>query len=649
MIRTFGFTFTAALVLLLTAQPSPAQIQPSDEWPVYGRDKSNTKYSTLDQINRTNAKQLQVAWRWQSPDAAVAKANPRLRAWHYEATPLMIRGVLYVSTSFSQVAAIEATTGKTLWTHDPKSYEAGTPANLGFVSRGLAYWNDGESARVFIGTGDAHLIALDAKSGQPIAEFGKDGRIDLTQGLSRPVDRKLYSVTSPPLICRDVVIVGSSVLDFPVKKEMPPGDVRAFDVRTGKLKWTFRSVPQEGEFGNDTWEDGSWKHTGAANVWTIMSADDELGYVYLPLSTPANDFYGGHRPGNNLFGESLVCVEAATGKRIWHFQMVHHGLWDYDLPAAPNLVDIQVNDKKIKAVAQVSKQGFCYVFDRVTGQSIWPIEEKPVPQSKIPGEKSSLTQPFPTKPAPFDRQGAKEEDLIDWTPELRAEALKIFQKYDSGPLYTPPTEKGTIYLPGWAGGANWAGAVADPETGMLYVPSITNPITVTLAKPFTLISDAKYVGSPGFLSGPRGLPLFKPPFGRITAIDLNTGEHAWMVPLGDGPRDHPALKDLKLPRLGWPRRGQLLITKTLLFAAQEGSMTRNRPSDAATTKVGDIVIDQPKFMAFDKANGELLAEIVIPSNVNGAPMTYRVGGKQYIVMPVGGSNLPAELVALCLP
>jgi quinoprotein glucose dehydrogenase len=349
----------------------------------------------------------EVAWTWRSAEEAIAKANPDLKTWVWESTPLMVDGVLYVSTSLSQVAAIDAATGKTRWVYDPETWKNGTPSNNGFVHRGVAYWADGDDQRILFGTGDGYLICLNAQTGKPISTFGEQGRIDLTQGLGRPVDRRLYGVSSPPIICRDVVVMGSKVHDVPLAKEMPPGDVRGFDVRTGKQQWLFRSVPREGEFGNETWDQGSWKTTGGANVWTLMSADEALGYVYLPFSTPSNDFFGGQRPGNGLFGESLVCLDAPTGKRIWHFQVVHHGLWDYDLPAAPNLIDIRVNGKPVKAVAQVSKQGFLYVFDRVTGEPIWPIEERPVPQSTVPGERTSPTQPFPTKPAPFDRESSR--------------------------------------------------------------------------------------------------------------------------------------------------------------------------------------------------------------------------------------------------
>src|SRR5262249_29322858 len=377
-------------------------------------------------------------------------------------------------------------------------------------------------------------------------------------------------------------------------------------------------------------------YTGNTNVWAPMTADDELGYFYLPFSTPTNDWYGGHRHGDNLFADTLVCVEAKTGKRVWHFQIVHHGLWDYDIPAAPNPVDPTVDGKKIKAVAQVTKQGFTFVFDRKTGKPVWPIEERKVPQSTVAGEKTSPTQPFPIKPPPFERQGVKEDDLIDFTPELRKEALTILKNYEYGPIYTPPSLKGTINLPGWAGGANWQGAAFDPETGRLYVPSITSAIRVALVK--TKPGDKSsfdYVRAlEGGVPGPQGLPLFKPPYGRITAIDLNKGEHVWMSPLGDGPRDHPLLKDLKdlPPKLGSPQRATVLVTKTLLFAGQQGHVDRvlGKIRDAKGLEaLKEGMTDRPNLSVFDKANGELLCEIPIPDNVTGAPMTYTVGKKQY--------------------
>ena len=625
------------------------------EWLSYGGDKASSKYSPIDQIGGDNFSRLQVAWTWRSAEEEITKANPDLKTWVWESTPLMVNGVLYVSTSLSQVAAIDASTGKTRWVYDPETWKNGTPSNNGFVHRGVSYWADGDDQRILFGTGDGYLICLNAETGKPIPTFGRDGRIDLTQGLGRPVDRRLYGVSSPPIICHDVVVMGSKVHDVPLAKEMPPGDVRGFDVRTGQQRWQFRSIPGEGEFGNETWDEGSWKTTGAANVWTLMSADDELGYVYLPFSTPSNDWYGGQRPGDGLFGESLVCLDARTGKRIWHFQIVHHGLWDYDLPAAPNLIDVRVNGTPVKAVAQVTKQGFVYVFDRMTGRPIWPIEERPVPQSTVPGERSSRTQPFPTKPAPFDRQGVSESDVVDFTPELRKQALAVLARYNYGPLYTPPSiEKPTIQMPGWAGGASWAGAACDPETGVMYLPSITSPLAITMVNRPSR-SPAPYVGAPALMETLQGVPLWKPPYGRITAIDLNTGNHRWMVPMGDLAQSHPVLKQLSPPPVGRAARGHVLLTKTLLIIGQEGTTQRESgplresAAEPGTVSVPNFEIHDPKLCAYDKATGNLAGEVALPRNATGAPMTYMLNGKQFIVVPTGGANLPAELIALRLP
>jgi quinoprotein glucose dehydrogenase len=620
----------------LTALVAPP-VPPRGEWPTYGGTNANARYSSLDQITRDNVGRLRVAWRWTSPDEELMSRQP-IQTWLNQATPLMIGGVLYVSTSASQAAAIDAISGRTLWVHDPQIWVHGTPPNFGFVHRGVAHWTDGRDARILIGTGNAYLIALDARTGVPITSFGVDGRVDLTQGLGRPVDRKWYTVTSPPLVIGDLVIVGSSIEARPLRPDMPPGHVRAFDVRTGAQRWIFHSIPQADQFGTETWAEESWRTVGGVNVWTIMSADEDLGYIYLPFSPAANDYYGGERHGDNLFADSLVCLEAATGRRVWHFQLVRHGLWDYDIPAAPNLVDITIGGRRVRAVAQVSKQGFVYVFDRATGRPLWPIEDRPVPQSTVPGEQTAPRQPFPTRPAPFERQEAGPADVIDFTAELREQALAILTQYDHGPLFTPPSERGMVLLPGAGGGANWAGAAFDPDTGRLFVPSITAPNVVTLSPPPAGSIKDRYVGRLQGLRGPQGLPLFKPPFGRMTAIDLTTGDHRWMVPIGEGPRHHPLLEPLHLGRVGWDRRSFPLATRTLLFVAQMGPAGGTQPAT-----------EGPGIEAFDKTSGELIAKIELPENATGALMTYFAAGRQYVVVPIGGRNRRAELIALSLP
>ncbi len=626
-----------AVALSLTALAGAQQANAPGEWRYYGGSPGSTKYSPLDRIRRDNVAGLQLAWRWTSPDNAIAAANPDAQPGVYEDTPLMANGVLYTVTSLGLVAAIDAGTGRTLWQFDSESWKAGRPANLGFLHRGLAHWTDGRMARIFIGTHDAYLLSIDAGTGQLDLAFGVRGRVDLTERLAYVQRGRNYTITSAPLVVRNVVMTGAGISDGALNKEHVRGDVSGYDVRTGKRLWTFRSIPQPGEFGNDSWEGASAEYSGNTNVWSLMSGDDDLGYAYLPFGTPTNDYYGGHRPGNNLFAEAVVCLDVTTGRRVWHFQGVHHGLWDYDFPAAPTLVDITVDGRRINAVAQVSKQGFVYVLDRRSGVPVWPIEERAVPQSGVPGEKTSPTQPFPTKPPPFERQGFTEDDVLDYTPELRSRALEIVRQYEMGPLFTPPSEKGTIQLPGNGGGANWSGAAFDPETGRLYVPSITSPFLVQLIKPDPSRSNLRYRRGPSNLPTLDGIPVSKPPYSRLTAYDLNAGSIAWQIPLGDGPRRHPLLASLNLPPLGGGR-GYVLATRTLLFVAH-----RSRPAGPTD----GVPPEAPSLQALDKSSGQVIARIELPRGPVSSPMTYLHEGRQYVAMAAGAGR-EAEIVAFAL-
>lgn len=441
----------------------------AQDWPYYGGDQAGSRYSALDQIDRANVAKLKVAWEWKTGEAPYPelKTNPG----NFEATPLMIDGVLYLSTPYNRVVALDAATGSELWSYDPKAYADGQPPNgTGFVHRGVGAWRDGGKLRIVINS-RAKLIELDAQTGKPVAQFGDNGVVNLVAGLRWQTDPKRYTNTSPVVIYKDLIIAGNGVGDRLAYKQDPPGDVRAFSARTGKLVWTFHTVPMKGEFGADTWEGNSASYTGHTNVWAPITLDEARGLVYLPVSTPSNDFYGGARLGANLFAESLVCLDAATGKRKWHYQIIHHGLWDYDLPSPPELVTIHVNGRKIDAVVQLTKTGWAFVFDRVTGKPVWPIEERPVPASDVPGEKASLTQPVPTKPPAFERQGVTLDDAFDLTPELKAEAQAALQKYHIGPIFTPPSLEGTVMRPGTIGGANWGGERSIQRRAL----SISNP------------------------------------------------------------------------------------------------------------------------------------------------------------------------------
>ncbi len=617
------------------------------EWRFYGGDAGSTRYAPLDQINGDNVQSLEIAWRW---TAANYGPGPE---YNYRTTPLMVGGVLYATAGYRRtVVAIDAGTGETLWTYRMDEGDRSAPRrNSG---RGVSYWESPDTGpRIFVVTPGFHLIALDAASGIPVADFGDGGVIDLRLGLGRELDlvRAPIGSSSPPIVVDGVVVVGSALPSgsAPPSPEMPPGHVRGFDAVTGELRWTFHTIPQPGEYGNDSWENDSWKYTGNAAVWTALSADPALGYVYLPVELGTGDYYGGHRPGDNLFSQSLVAVDASTGERVWHYQTVHHGIWDYDPPAAPVLVDLVVDGRQIEAVALITKQTFTFVLDRRTGEPVWPIEERPVAQTDVPGERTAPTQPFPTKPPPYDRQGVDPDDLIDFTPELRAEAEEILAQLHYGPLYTPPTvpveggTQGTLMVPGSLGGANWPGGALDPESGYLYVQSATAPSVIALVNE-PEVSDMDYIRGGGLRlrggGGPQGLPLFKPPWGRVTAIDLNAGEIAWQVPNGDAPeyvKNHPALEGIELGMTGRPDRGGVLVTRTLLFAGEGGGMF------AAAGSGGN------KLRAHDKATGEVVAEFELPANQTGLPMTYMHEGRQFIVVAVGARGHPGELVALALP
>ena len=623
------------------------------EWPQYSGDLASSKYSPLDQIDASNVSGLEVAWVWDAfdnpkyigPDGKpIGTSAPNARARipdGFKATPLMVGGRLYIRTNFSGVAAIDPATGETIWTHDPGTTEWGRPAIFGFATRGLAYWSDGEDERILACTGDSYLIALDPESGKPIRSFGDNGRTDLTQGSRRPLIRKLINCSAPPTIIRNVAVVGNQIMDGPPgrsertggpdwKENWPIGDVRGYDVRTGKRVWTFHTVPQEGEFGNETWEGDSWKWMGNTNVWSMMSSDPELGYVYLPLTSPTFNFVGGFRPGDNLFSNSIVCLNAETGERVWHYQTIRHDVWDWDLPAAPTLIDIEIDGRMIPALAQVTKTGFVFVLDRRTGEPVWPIEQRSVPESDF--EEVAETQPFPTKPPPFEMQGIDEESLVDFTPEVKALALKAVEPHRLGPLYTPPSGEGTIQVPGWGGGANWGGAGFDPETGFLYVSSRREYIVVGMQR----VDDPEARGydyeHKFYRVGIGNLPVVKPPYGTLTAYDMGRGEIVWQTPHGNGPRERGKFKGLGLPPLGNPNAAGTLVTRTLLFVGDRG--------DAS----------EPAFIrAYDKASGVTVWERELPGrHHNAAPMTYMAEGRQHVVIGVGGAAEPARLVAFRL-
>ena len=643
-----GRYFGAMFVIVLLAGMSPALAQQGaldGEWRAYGGDAGGPRYSSLDQINRENVGDLEIAWTWKSD-------NYGGREFKSETTPLMVGGVLYFTAgSRRNVVAIDAGNGETLWMFRMDEGERWEQAARRNSGRGVAYWEeDGEDQRIFAIMPGFHLVALDAKTGIPVQGFGENGIVDLFTQLDLDYDyipdlTGTIGNSSPPVVVRNTVLVGPALRPGSrVNRENTKGDVMAFDVRTGIKKWVFHTVPRPGEPGYDTWENNSASYTGNAGVWGPFSADEELGYVYLNVETPTNDAYGGHRPGDNLYGNSLVCLNVETGEKIWHQQLVHHDIWDYDMPPQPILLDINVDGRPVKAVVQLTKQAFAYVFDRETGEPVWPFEERPVPQSDVPGEQTSLTQPFPTKPPAFDQQGITPDDLIDFTPELRSQALQAVEQFRIGPIYTPPSladasdgTSGTIAVPGFGGGANWEGGAADPETGFVYVGSRISPTVIALGppEPDTFNADYNRMGGTS-LPEIEGLPLLKPPYGRITAYNMNEGEIAWQIPNGDTPediQDNPALAGVDIPRTGIASRAGTLVTKTLLFA-------------------GEGADGRPIFRAYDKATGDIIWETEIPVGPQQSlPMTYLHEGRQYIVFASANprTGTPAQLIAYALP
>ncbi|MEO2197019.1 MAG: PQQ-binding-like beta-propeller repeat protein [bacterium] len=645
--RVFAATMLAGGVTSTAA----AQDGTTGEWRAHGGDSGYTRYAPLDQINADTVNDLEIVWRRPAVDRSLHDRWPDLRySNQLRSTPVMVDGVLYGSNGLGIVEAFDSATGETRWVQDlPFLTDDETPR--GAANRGVGFWEDDDGGgRRILSVRPPYLLATDVETGRLVSDFGDGGKVDL-RVYADTTELIPYSYTSPPLVVRDVVVVGQAMEDHPLTMEQRPGYVRAYNVRTGALQWTWNPIPGEGEPGVETWLDDSWQYSGMANVWTMMSADEELGLIYLPTGAPSNDMYGGHRPGNNLYANSLVCVRADTGEMVWHFQMVHHDLWDYDNNVAPILMDITVDGREIKAVVQLTKQAMAYTFDRVTGEPVWPIVERPVPTSETPGEWISPTQPFPTKPAPFDVHGMSTDTLIDFTPELREEGVEIAAPYMLGQIFTPPSirgdgdgdPKGTLQLPGSVGGAEWGGAGFDPETGMLYVPSVTGTFVADLTPGNPDRMNVRYTrGNRAFPAGPRGLPLLKPPYGRITAIDMNTGEHVWMVANGDGPRNHPDIAHLNLPPLGQPGRAMTLLTKSLLFVSEgDPIMVRTPPGAGPEAGKG--------FRAFDKVTGEVVWETAFRAGNVGSPITYLRDGKQYIVLPIGSLEFPGEWIALALP
>jgi len=634
------------------------------EWPTYGGDLASTRYSPLDQINAANFNKLQLAFRFKTENL-----GPRPE-FQYQATPLMVNGRLFTTAGTRRaVVALDATSGEMLWMYSMNEGKRGEAAPRQLSGRGLSYWSDGKEERIIYVTPGYMMVALDAKTGHPVSGFGTNGIVDLKTGLDQEgldLTTAEIGLHAAPIISKDVVVIGAAHREggAPKTKTNVKGYIRGFDVRTGKRLWIFHTIPLKGEPGFDTWDPDATTYTGNTGVWAQMSADEELGIVYLPVELPTGDYYGGHRhgaskgPEANLYGESLVALDVKTGQKKWHYQLVHHGMWDFDIPCAPILMDLVVDGKPVKAIAQPTKQNWLYVFNRATGKPVWPIVEKPVEKGDVPGEWYAPTQPFVTKPPAFERQGVTENDLLDFTPELHAEAVKTASVYKMGPIFTPPVvskwegPRGTLIIPEVTGGANWQGGSFDPETKRFYIFTNVAIANLSLLPPENNTSDMLYVrgnarnpnpappagGAAGAGGGGglnvRGLPLIKPPYGTITAIDMNKGEQMWRIAHGDTPdniKNNPALKGLTIPRTGRPGRIGVLTTKTLLIAGEGGFNTTPEGRGAY-------------LRAYDKATGADAGQVFMPAPQTGSPMTYSINGTQYIAVAVSGPGFAGELL-----
>jgi quinoprotein glucose dehydrogenase len=660
---------SAALGLVLLAGPLGAQERgnPYGEWRYWGADAGSTRWSPLDQINADNFDQLEVAWVWRGDNFGQEPL------FINRATPIYASGKLFTVAGLRRAAvAIDPATGETLWTYREPATRRWERSSRQDAGKGVAYAEIDGRGVIYLVTPGFFLHAIDAETGLGLEGFGeqvplpnwpKTGVVDLLAHLGHPFDPNegipseigYITNTSPPIVVGGVVVVGNSNLTgrLDPRRENVAGDVMAFDARTGEFRWKFNVIPQPGEFGHETWENDAWEWSGNINTWPPLSADLENEIVYITTDAPTNDYFGGHRPGDNLFGNSIVAINARTGERIWHFQAIHHDIWDRDFPHPPQLLDVTVDGREIPALVQTSKQAFVYAFNRVTGEPIWPIIERPVPQSRVPTERTSPTQPHPTRPAPYEMHGLTEDDVVDFTPELHAQAMEMLSRWEYGPsLFVPPLHNanaegkiGALFCPAAGGGTNIpGGTVGDPETGIIYTASVKS------CADFTLVPgaqrDQELEGQSGripvewthapaqpSLGSIQGIPIFKPPYGRITAIDMNTGEILWWIPNGDTPdriKNHPLLQGVDVGRTGAPSHATAVVTRSLLIYG-EGRGGR------------------PLLHAVDKRTGDELATVEIPQATDTAPMTFLHDGVQYIVISVSGDDLPQSFIALRLP